>query len=311
MQEKAQRPHRSARAHALWASLLLFTGIAVGFVADRFVPARHEAGAIATELGTPVRPGPWGELYTVPFTIAAPDELLPIRSIESGATHWFFKNFVPSQLARLLDSAELPAAQRDALLAPAIAHESVAGIDLTPTPDMVVALPARARQAIYRQLAQFPENRSSFYFIHKSTLADRFTDSLVSRETLALFHTLSSEHGAYLVFGGLPALLAKLPDWGEKLRFMKALTRQKTILVRLRVTKDSDINALAGYWARAAGLRTSARSWSPSNAFRAAPSQACSPCCRRFRQVRRTSIPSSKTILSTVPASSATAIGPR
>jgi hypothetical protein len=45
-------------------------------------------------------------------------------------------------------------------------------------------------------------------------------------------------------------MLALLPDSGEKVRFVKALTRQKTMLVRLRITKDSDVTKLAEYWGR-------------------------------------------------------------
>ena len=72
----------------------------------------------------------------------------------------------------------------------------------------------------------------------------------MSRDTLELFRKLCCEHGDYLVFGGLPAMLAELPTAEERMRFMKALTRQKTMLVRLRVGKDADVKALASYWGK-------------------------------------------------------------
>ena len=230
--------------------LLVLAGIIIGALAVHFIPRKEATAAIASELGTRARSGPWGELYTVPFVIAAPDELLPVRTIESGGTHWLFKNCTASEISRLLESAGLPADQREALLAPAVAQMQGINLELTPTPGMVASLPEKARDAIYRKLAQYPENRFAFFFIHKHTLADRFNDSGMASETLALFHRFCSEYGDYLVFGGLPAMLAQLPSYEEKARFLKALTRQKTMLIRLRVTKDSDIRKLSEYWGK-------------------------------------------------------------
>ena len=230
--------------------MLFVAGIAMGALAVHFIAGRKPNAALSAELGNPVRPGPWGELYTVPFHLAAPDELLPVRTIEAAGTHWVFKNSTRTELANLLDSAGLPADQRDALLDPAVARVGIMDIELTPTPAMVAALPEKARQVIDRSLAQFPENRPAFFFIHKDTLHDRFDDSGVSPDTLALFRKFCCEHGDYLVLGGLPALLAEIPAYEEKVRFTKALTRQKTMLIRLRVTDRSDPKTLAAYWAK-------------------------------------------------------------
>lgn len=230
--------------------LLLLAGIAIGVLTMQFIPGRKASMVAASELGTRVRSGPWGELYTVPFIISAPDELIPVRALEAGGTHWIFKNTTVSEISNLLESAGMPSEQRTALLAPAVALVKGIDLELVPTPEMVVALPEKARLAIYRNLAQFPENRSAFSFIHKDTLHDRFDNSDVSQDTLALFHRLCCEHGDYLVLGGLPALLAQLPGYEEKMRFMKALTRQKTMLVRVRVTKESDIKTLSAYWGK-------------------------------------------------------------
>ena len=253
----ANRPAPARRV--LRKVLLLLAGITIGALAARFIPRQEHSAEIAAELGTLAKPGPWGEIYTVPFIIAAPEELLPVRTIESGGTHWVFKNSTVLEISHLLESADLPADQRDALLAPDVAQLVGINLELTPTPGMVASLPAKARAAIYRRLAQFPENRPAFFFIHKDTLGDRFDASGIAKDTLALFHKFCCEHGDYLVFGGLPAMLAQLPSYEEKVRFVKALTRQKTMLIRLRVTKDSDLKTLSRYWGKgvwASNIRT-------------------------------------------------------
>ncbi len=230
--------------------LLLLAGITIGVIAAHFIPYKKHNAELAAELGSRLKSGPWGEVYVVPFVIAAPDELLPVRAIESGGTHWVFKNCTVSEISRLLESADMPADQRDALLAPPVAQVKGIDLEVTPTPAMAAALPDKARAALYRKLASFKENRSAFFFIHKDTLADRFDDSGIAKDTLAMFRKFCCEHGDYLVFGGLPSMLALLPDSAEKVRFVKALTRQRTMLVRLRITKDSDAKKLAEYWGK-------------------------------------------------------------
>ena len=44
-------------------------------------------------------------------------------------------------------------------------------------------------------------------------------------------------------------MLTQLPTYEEKVRFMKALTRQRTMLLRVRLTRNSDLATLRSYWA--------------------------------------------------------------
>jgi len=74
-----------------------------------------------------------------------------------------------------------------------------------------------------------------------------------------MFRQLSCEHGDYLVFAGLATMLAHLPNYEEKVGFLKALTRQKTLLLRIHQTPETDVAALAKYWGkggRATDVRT-------------------------------------------------------
>ncbi len=243
--------HRIPTKRALRRVLLVLLGILIGGTAVFFLQKKARGNvAIAEELGTRAKPGPWGELYTVPFTIAAPDELIPVRSLESGGTHWVFRNSARSEVSQLLESAGVSSELRDRLLSPSVAQMKGVDLEMSPTPGMIMELPDKARFTVYRALAQFPANRSAFSFIHKDTVHDRFDNSGVSEDTLSLFHKFCCEHGDYLVLGGLPALLSQIPDYDEKIRFMKALTRQKTMLVRLRITPGSDVKELVKYWGK-------------------------------------------------------------
>ena len=69
--------------------------------------------------------------------------------------------------------------------------------------------------------------------------------------TRALFQKVGCHYHDYIQFSDLPAILSALPTYDEKLRCLEALNRHSTLLVRLRITADSDPDALSHYWGRA------------------------------------------------------------
>jgi hypothetical protein len=246
----AQIPGRIPVRRVIRRGLLVVVGMILGALALFFFQGTKGQGAQDSEIGTRLRPGPWGELYSVPITISAPEELLPAHAVESAGTRWIFKGLDRQQLDRFLNTAGVQSGLAATLMASA---REVAGsdfIEMKPPSQAVIAIPDSARKTIYQRLARIPENNVAFFYLHKDTLADRIREDSLSEKTIALFRKLSVEHGNYLVFGGLPALLAETSDSQEKVRFLKCLSRQQTMLLRLKVTKDSDLAALTKYWGK-------------------------------------------------------------
>jgi hypothetical protein len=194
------------------------------------------------------KPGPWGELSYTPFTIAAPDDLLPVRALEEGGTQWFLAGYTADSFVTFLQSTNLTADQQHAFLAPDVFHVQSDGIVLTPSPDLVISMPKDARGKIYQVLARSGENDSQVNFLPKDSLDEYFSASGVSPQTMALFRQLCYQRGDYVMFSGIAALLSRIPTYPEKLHFVKALTRQRTMLLNLHITPQSDVDALATYW---------------------------------------------------------------
>jgi hypothetical protein len=252
---KTRRPVKIGSRWAAAAIVCLIIGIVGGFIGGR--QAGFDQGATERrELpngSVLCKPGPWGDLSYTSFTIAAPEAMLPAHDLEAAGTHWLFKGYTPGAFAALLGSTSLSAGQQRALLAPAVFHAQGDGVMLSPTPDQVISLPDDTRALLYQTLAQFSENASQMFYIRRDTLDDRFgVDSGVPADTVALFKHLCFVRGNYFIFSGLPALLSRMPDPAGKLHFLKALSLQRTMLLRLRVTPRSDVAALAGYWAKSA-----------------------------------------------------------
>lgn len=194
------------------------------------------------------KPGPWGELSYTPFSIAAPDDLLPVRSMEATGTRWFFSGYTTDSFVTLLQSTSLTPDQQHQLLGPDTFTVRSDGIELTPSPDMVFALPRDAREKFYQILAQSAENDQQLNYVPKAEVDGWFSANGVSPEAKTMFRSLCCERGEYLMFSGVAAVLSRLPTYDEKAHFTKALTQQRTLLLRLHLTPQSDVDALAKYW---------------------------------------------------------------
>jgi hypothetical protein len=246
-QSGVRRPWGISSKWTAAAIVCLIVGIVGGFLLGR--QQGFERGAnLRRELpngSVLCRPGPWGDLSYTTFNIAAPDAMLPPHDFEAAGTHWFFKGYTPVSFAALLRSTSLPAGQQQALLAPAVLNAQSDGVTLNPTPDQIISLPDDTRALLYQTAAQYPENAGQMEYIRRDTLG-------ISPDTVTLFQHLSVVRGNYYIFSGLSALLSRVPTNGEKVRFLKALSLQRTMMLRLRVTPKSDVAALSEYWAKAA-----------------------------------------------------------
>jgi hypothetical protein len=259
--EKSRKPLRKAIA-VIYVVVMVGTlglGFVLGRIEYRFEQPVTAESSAHTSTSKMLKPGPWGNVESIPMVIAPADELLPVIRWETEPTRWLFKKYSRADLAKFLDSLDLSAADRGRLLAPPVLSEDAEGVTLTPPTDLMLALPAASRQKLYSLLVGFPENGEHVIFFHAQSLEDHFRKYGVSAESVALFKTLSCRDGDYLIFSGFPALLSGISTYEEKVRCVKAVAAQNTMLLRLHITPQTDVNALANYWGKgywASGARS-------------------------------------------------------
>ena len=200
--------------------------------------------------GTQRSPGPWGDLFTVPITIGAPEDLLPVREYETHRPHWFLQGVSRDDFAKLLEQWGVPDGQREPLLNPATLHESSAGVEVEPAAEVVLNLAPAARREIYRLLANSDRGATELVYVPAAQLDERFRKNHVLPKTEALFKKLSCAHGHYWIFSGMSDLLASIPTYDERVNFLKVLTQQQTFLLYLRISAQSDLGALSHYWGK-------------------------------------------------------------
>jgi hypothetical protein len=121
----------------------------------------------------------------------------------------------------------------------------------------VLSIRPEARAKLYEVLARNPANAAMHrpFFIPEGTFDAMFVDSGVGKSTLDLVKQLLYPEGRSLCFSDVGLVLGRISDEKTKLSFVKALTRQTAVLVRLRIRPDSDIEKIVGYWTAGSGAR--------------------------------------------------------
>ena len=201
--------------------------------------------------------GPWGRLEYVPILIETPDEFLSITRQAGYDLRWVFQNRTAVELRAVFDQSDLGVTEKTWLQDPRNWNVEGNRIVLTPPPALVLGLSPSARERIYNLLADCGGNP-----LHEMPMSFRrdaaeewFHKSGLSPETLAMAKGLLYRRGNALCLSDWPLLLRQIQSPTERLRLVKTTSRQSTLLVRLRVDADSDLEALAQYWGRGGRLK--------------------------------------------------------
>lgn len=260
--DSAKRPplHVSRSAVALVAVLALLPWAAVFLLIDRSpeppaAPPPTVPAADATESNGATllsKPGPWGELVISRILIEPPENLLPTPSASAAPYAWTVHGMSPEAFRAWLAEVPLSEAARTE-----IADQSrwQATGDVTvfrPSTETVASLSPEARGKIYTLLSNFSENAvEAAPFRFRADAADEwFAESDLRPETIALVKKFLYQRGASLLFSDTNLVFPQLPSQAERVRLVKTLSRKSTLMVKLRLRPDTDVEALAEYWGR-------------------------------------------------------------
>jgi hypothetical protein len=239
---------------AIFALFVLAPWIVMG----AWYVARHRAAAVTPTVPLPataaiarVEPaGPWGELEVTPITIEPPADFAA-RFAQIDTSTWYFANCTAAGLAELLKSAGLTEEHRDALLRACLPDSTINGLTVKPDLALVTSLSPEARTALYQVLGADRRNPQAEPFRHRHDAPDDwFAGHALASDTVALARKLVFRRGDLDAIADVSAILAGVTADDERAKLFRALTRQATLMVRLRVTPQSDLRALVEYWGR-------------------------------------------------------------
>ena len=206
----------------------------------------------SSEGATPCNAGPWGKLKYIPIKIETPEEFLSIQAFESTDVRWFFGGMNHDTALALLDRAGITASEHSQL-ANAKWDTAPNGVFVTAPTETIISLRPPAREAVYKTLGQWQENSSQqdVFFFPSDDMKTFFDKSGVSDETIALVKQLCYPHGKLQFFADLPLVLRKLQTYDDKRRLAKAVSRRSTLLLKLAIDANSNVEELLKYWAHA------------------------------------------------------------
>jgi hypothetical protein len=195
--------------------------------------------------------GAWGELQFTRIAIGCPDEYLDVDTtgtFDFGT--WVFRNFSRPQVEELFANVGLTTQEHESILRHTKWMEGPGATVVFPDRNFILNMNAGPRQAIYDALARYEENpvQRRVFLFHPETLAEQFFNSGVGDETIARFRKLLYPKGNLLVFADLAPLITSLATAEQKRNFYKAISRKITMLMKLNVAPNSDVDALLDYW---------------------------------------------------------------
>jgi hypothetical protein len=184
--------------------------------------------------------------------IEPPEALIAGTQNQNRPTTWFFKGYSAESLAAWWETVPLNDDQRRSVAVPDFTEPAPGGLVARPPVDFVASLSPEARESIYTVLSAFEENPDQFDpFRFRAEAADEwFRHSGLADTTISQVKRLLYRRGSSLAFSDLNILLPKIPSLRERTILIKTLARKSTMLVKLRINADSDIDALDDYWSR-------------------------------------------------------------
>lgn len=201
---------------------------------------------------TQCQPGPWGELSYSRIVIEPPEAVIITAKPKARPPVWHFSGYNPEQLAAFWEKIPLTPAERSHFADRKLWEIMPEGIRLRPKSDMVLALSPETRAQIYSVLAEFPENpdQNDPFRFRADAAVEWFAHSGLKPETVELVKRLLYRRGTSLVFSDLGLILPQITTLHERTRLIKTLARKSTLMVKLRIRADSDIEELDRYWGR-------------------------------------------------------------
>lgn len=196
------------------------------------------------------KPGPWGELQCQRSVIEVPQDYLGVQGLLKEPALWFFKGYSADQLRQWLGALKLSSSESADLLDATQWSVTAEGIYVHPDIATVLSLSAATRSKLYAELGKFEENVMQNQPFHWP-LADEeflFAGARVSPESIDVFEKLSYRRGQFLLFSDWQALLTELPEGRERLEMTQALMSRSMLFMSLKITPQTDIEALIRYW---------------------------------------------------------------
>lgn len=202
-------------------------------------------------------PGPWGNLRCAYIYLEAPKHLMENFPLPNSRPRWIFPEDQKEAMLGIFRNAGLPEDTISRLFDPKTTTITEGNIFIFPTLQDIETLSSENRSLIYTALSKFQENEFHVdpVLIIGQEVKDWYRTSKLRPEIIALIDKLSYKRGETTAFSDISLLLNYAQSDAEAKTIFKAMTRTRSIMVKIEVDRDTNIEELVNYWTLGMGLR--------------------------------------------------------
>ena len=205
--------------------------------------------------------GAWGRVWYERSIIEIPPDRIQVQTFQPKETLWYIGAEASTQMVATLQGCGLESEQIKELLATLSPATDGVGRVLHPSGEFLLSLSDSVRRNLYGMLGRYSQNGMCtwpFRFSGDSS-SDWFKGVNLDPKLIELVKSLVYHEGKSQMFSDLDYVLERYPSATVYSNLFRTLSRQSTLVARVRVLPEDDVDVLAHYWGvpnREADVRT-------------------------------------------------------
>ncbi|MBL9134196.1 MAG: hypothetical protein JNG86_23480 [Verrucomicrobiaceae bacterium] len=201
--------------------------------------------------------GTWGNLIGTYIFLEAPQAMVDTFALPSTQPKWSFPAAMLPELPAFLKKAGMDDTTISRLVTTSNVVREADFVHLVPTIPEVESLPALTRAAIYTELAKYPVNEyhTDPVLIIGTSVREWYASSKLRPDLIAKIEKLSYLRGDTIAFSDISVLLNYAQSDSEARQIFKSCTRTRSLMIRLRLDKSTNVEDLISYWSFGVGIR--------------------------------------------------------
>ena len=195
--------------------------------------------------------GPWGDLIISSMYLEAPNSVIDVIPKPNSVTRWSFPGSTPTGVKSILIKAGVQGALVEALTTSPKLVVSGSDVLIYPSLDDLLQLSATTRDVLYGEIAKSELNEHYFepVYILSDDAEEWLEKSNLSKTQKDTFRRLVWHRGNALVFSDIEALLGQAESKVEIDNTIRAVTRNRTLLVSQHFPlKHQTADVFLKYW---------------------------------------------------------------
>lgn len=202
-------------------------------------------------------PGPWGKLRCSYIYLEAPKALVNSFPLPNTRPRWTFPEALLPTLPDFFRKAALSEALITLLMDEGLMVKENGFVHIFPPLPDLEAIPPESRALIYTELSKYAPNEFCVdpVLIVGQTVREWYRTSKLRPEIVDKIEGMSYKRGETIAFSDVAAILNYAESDSEARMIFKAFTRTRSLMIKVEVDHNTDIDELVGYWTLGMGLR--------------------------------------------------------